>query len=476
MVYAIMAIALIVSSLLLIETAHATYVNNTINYDTTWTRTNSPYWLTANIVVASGITLTIEPGVTVNFGSFQLQVNGVLNAQGNATDKIVFSSGGGSNQNIDFTSSSTPWTDQSSSGSIISNVILYSVPIVIDGSSPLISNNYFVATALSPIIVNGGGPQIISNTVNLQSYAEIYVNSGNPVISSNTIKGGGQNSGIHIDSGASAYISDNSIINCWTGIYSNGYSTILQNNIMNNINDGIISTNPSTLIQSNAIANNVQAGISSGSVGVAVGSFLNNTIVNNSEGIWGPSSSTTIAYNNIYGNTENMHLTQNGSDVTATNNWWGSADSAAVYRTIWDSKNSSNLGTATFAPFLTQLNPSAPTIPSSIPVPTVPPTPSTTNPSVTPEPSPNVSSTPEPSYPDYTVEPTLGPTPSYDSTASPTPAPGNFSITDVENMAVIVLFIVLAISIIIVLNRKYSSPKSRETSNQVVPPKKKSTQ
>ena len=60
----------------------STNVNGIIDSDTKWTEDNSPYILTGPVGVAIGVTLTIEPNVTVNLGDYSLQVDGTLYARG----------------------------------------------------------------------------------------------------------------------------------------------------------------------------------------------------------------------------------------------------------------------------------------------------------------------------------------------------------------------------------------------------------
>jgi parallel beta-helix repeat protein len=61
------------------------------NVSGTWTLANSPYIVNGNITIAGGTTLTIEPGVSVEFsGHYELKIFGRLLAVGTATDSIKF--------------------------------------------------------------------------------------------------------------------------------------------------------------------------------------------------------------------------------------------------------------------------------------------------------------------------------------------------------------------------------------------------
>jgi len=438
--FAIILIALTVSGLLFVASVKAeTIVNGSITTDTTWTRANSPYTLTSDVAVSNGVTLTIEPGVTVNLGSHQLWVYGILNAR-STTDRIVFSGNSGL---ITF-SSEIGWNEQTSYGCIIDNAYFSSIAMVINGGYPKISNNYFTVAPRTAIEIYGGSPSIINNVINIDSKGAIDAYYGSsPVISYNSIVGKGQQYGI--TASGTAYISNNNVTKCWTGIHATGASTIQNNIAMNNGNDGIRSDNSASIIESNVLANN-KCGMS------GTGTIRYNTIANNLDaGIWGPLASATITQNNIYGNGQNIHLTEH-DNITAANNWWGTADVNAINQTIWDRKNDPiNLGTLDFIPYLSEPNSNAPSIPDAI---TVQPTP--TLPTITPTPTSTPTTTPTPII--IIIEPSNNPTQGI-NTQTPIetqpPILGQFNFLDIFSVAVIALAIVVSIAIIVFINKKY---------------------
>jgi hypothetical protein len=171
--------ALCLSCGLHLETVQANNdIYGQITANTTWTRINSPYTLTANVLVNNGVTLKIEAGTTVNLNGFYIMVNGTLNAQGTGTDKITFNGKG----YIGFTRYSYTWLDQSGLGCIVENANLPLSSINVESGAPKINNN-----VVSSISV-GGSPTITYNTVANGVY--LTSDAVSPFISYNSISGG----------------------------------------------------------------------------------------------------------------------------------------------------------------------------------------------------------------------------------------------------------------------------------------------
>ncbi|MBN1358220.1 hypothetical protein JW988_05575 [Candidatus Bathyarchaeota archaeon] len=295
-----------------------TNVSGVIAADVTWTEANSPYVLTGNILVGNGVTLTIEPGVTIDqhpsVESYYIMVNGTLQAVGSTTNPITFKGG-----QILFTEYCTDWNESTGLGCIIQNAVLH-----------------------SSIDVEGGVLNISNNTITLA----IRVDGGNPHISNNTFLGQGIDLGYH---SRNSTISNNIISGCSSGIVArldHNSSSIIQGNLIINNEKGLLlgywfTDSGHPIVQNNTITNN--------EIGISLGSL-------------GDQFSPIIRFNNIFDNTNYNMIVDNEYplNTNATYNWWGTTDQQTINQTIYDFKNDFNLGTVTFVPFLTEANPAAP--------------------------------------------------------------------------------------------------------------------
>lgn len=356
----------------------STNVNTTITSDTTWTKANSPYSLSAPTMVNIGVSLTIEPGVIVDLNGYYIIVNGTLRAIGSAEEKVYFNGG-----SISFTPTSRD--------SVIENVVLsYNGSILVTNSSPKIAyssidsidvwdgspeisfntitsginiydgspsifNNdirgrlrvFWGAPSISNNVINGsfyiyrGEPSITNNTID----ARIVVENGPTTISNNKIS-----DGVHADARGGPITITNNEINSKSGfpliLVLGVHADISGNKIFGNNATGI-SVN--LRISSASIANNqiqgcgigihADAGADAGDVQIvgnliinntvgihvwAKGDVHDNTIAENSIGIQcAASSDLIISHNNFLNNSkynlEILHL----QDLNAIYNWWG---------------------------------------------------------------------------------------------------------------------------------------------------------
>lgn len=78
---------------LLVTNVAAYNVSGTLTTNSVWTRTDSPYLVTENILVKEGISLAIQDGVTVMFAKGTgIAVEGTLIARGKESSPITFTS------------------------------------------------------------------------------------------------------------------------------------------------------------------------------------------------------------------------------------------------------------------------------------------------------------------------------------------------------------------------------------------------
>ena len=99
-----------------------TNVNGVISENTTWTKAGSPYLVKGNILVNSGITLTLEPGIVVKFDdNLGISVNGKIYANGTSTNPILFTSNSSSPKSGDWSSISLLTSAEASSWDVNNN-------------------------------------------------------------------------------------------------------------------------------------------------------------------------------------------------------------------------------------------------------------------------------------------------------------------------------------------------------------------
>ncbi|MDR0372825.1 MAG: right-handed parallel beta-helix repeat-containing protein [Nitrososphaerota archaeon] len=334
-------ISVVLSGLANVSAQASTSVSGIIVKDITWTKATSPYVLTGALGILGGVTLTIEPGVIVDFAGNYMQVNGTLNARGTNTEPIQLTNHGGV---------AVIFNGDTASNSVIENANLNLADITIEGASPKFINSVLNCR----ISISEGAPQIINNKFITGDGLVLY--DSNATIAGNVFSRTSQ--AIYVGSSqfySSPLIAGNLIVDNTYGILMPCSATF----------------NP--IIQNNTIANNTE-GI----------------------GIWRGYGSgvplPTISYNNIYGNRDyNFRLTNIGVNVDATYNWWGTSDEGTITASIFDFKKDFSLGNVTFKPFLTEPNPQA--IPDTVLLSDF-----TDKPQIAPNPTAEPSPTPTPDY------------------------------------------------------------------------------
>lgn len=200
--------AIIISGLILVGTiqfgsAQDGLVVN-ITSDTTWAKENSPVIFSGPVVVSTGVTLTINAGVTVNLNGYPLFVNGTLKAIGSVSDKIQISGG-----DITFGSSEQTGSSSAFENVVINSTISCSKPLAVKnniinasigmGDSSILSDNIILATVttgssctisknnISGDVTAGDSCTIFDNTINGDTTVGTYATITNNIINGSKI-------------------------------------------------------------------------------------------------------------------------------------------------------------------------------------------------------------------------------------------------------------------------------------------------
>jgi len=332
-----------------------------IGTDTTWTA-DKTYVLDGNVVVGENVTLTIEPGTSVQGTSGHwLRVDGTLIASGTLAAPISFvgpssllsgtipSCWGG----MRFSDKSEPTVlDENGgyvSGSIVRHVHVQRAEkgIGIDGSTLLITNSSFESNPfyndrqsgpvsdVAALKISNNGQALIADCQFIHNATGIRANDSRLSVTDSIFTGNG--APIDADNTSMTLIG-NTITANNTGISGYGWDSLVvrENVIIDNYGQGA-SLSGHVTFEHNLVANNGGGGLN---IEITSGGVRHNTIINNEgygievQGEW--TSSLSFGANNLFGNdTYDLYLAT-AEDIDAGECYWGDTPPGQIPVRIYD--------------------------------------------------------------------------------------------------------------------------------------------
>ncbi|MBF0432798.1 MAG: right-handed parallel beta-helix repeat-containing protein, partial [Fibrobacteria bacterium] len=381
--------------------------SGTLNENTIWENSENPYFIQGNFSIASGATLTINPGVEIRFleeQSSMMSVYGNLAAEGTSSDSIIFTSAASTPSTTDwrgiyihnashssfrycaFRYAETPirfydltssWSAQikhcllekASSYAVHYSINTVSSPdttleIVID-SSLIIGNDNNTAIHLSTSSYKTSGfPKFKIHHSTLQNWSQVFTVY-------NSYMSGYSVGSLYIT------ISDNTINNCANGFTfsnpsnDNGYFRIAGNDIQVLNQAFQITVSMPTLI----IANNTISGENS-STGIYLTGSLDSISLNTINGFQNGiscSNNSTVIYRNNFIDCNYGLYNQTQDNINAQFNFWGvsatnemnSGGNPKNISAIFDKFDNSYQGEVNYSGWLASENAEPPTIATS---------------------------------------------------------------------------------------------------------------
>lgn len=312
----------------------ATHIGTTTyTSNTTWTLANSPYIIDGNVTVASGATLTIEPGVIVKYAyqfanpkKIVIQSGGSLNAAGTAMNGITFTSikddaiggdTGGDGATACVAGDGGFVEVQSASAlNVISHAVLRCGP-------------YGSGKTSAPIRLVGAGTKLTVADVAISGSKDssVYASGGTLTLSDATINYPRVLAvGVMVGTNGTAYISDTTILGIGTdgqGIRGEDATLIVERTALTNLSHGVaVHLSAATAASPSVFYDN---DIHDNTYGIYVGTITGG-------GGYPPNSKLPYGHrNNIYNNVnggsmDGQQLTAGGSvsyGADWTNNYWG---------------------------------------------------------------------------------------------------------------------------------------------------------
>jgi len=334
-----------------------TYVHGTLTMQT-WTNDRT-YIVDNDAGVGAGETLTIQPGTVVRFaGHYSLSVAGTLIADGTEEQPIRFTSNqsspaAGDWGQIKFLDSSVDATFDGAGnytgGSILRYAIIeYGQGVNLENAAPYIARSTFDQIGGSGISGNGSpGLVVAHNEISHIDDAScgMQLSGGDLAIVGNTVYGGME--GLSIS--GSGIIAENSVSNVlhW-GIIAQGSLTVTANRVMD-CDEGIVVDGG--FVRGNLLANNDTYGLR---INGGTPTVVSNTVAfNGSTGIYIQSGTPVLHHNNLVAGVGPYALRNaTSSPITATTNWWGTSNDAAIQVAIYDGNDEFGLGVVNYGGYL----------------------------------------------------------------------------------------------------------------------------
>ncbi len=343
---------------ILFQSQAATNISGQIRTDTTWTKAGSPYITSGLVEIATGVTLTVEPGVTIIVDTW-IDIYGDIILKGTSTDSIYLKSkpgvwwGGLRFHNyrdtimldycrIDETRQ-TLWFFNTG------GCIVHINHTTLGNCLLTVPHGNFVSTV------------IVENTSFLNTdpyYGTGITISGIPlvVLEHNIVEGA-----IMFYDVKTARIHHNFVSQASYGIRCDVEEIDIAYNVITNTTDRALDLIRCKIdpdkggCRFNIIADNKGRGLN---INSASGFITQNTIYNNGVGIThsfypGTDSPMVFKDNCIYDNQVDFKNVS-GADYHIAPNWWGTVDSATIDSNIFDYIDDFKLGRVNFTPVLQQ--------------------------------------------------------------------------------------------------------------------------
>ncbi|MGQ7947045.1 T9SS type A sorting domain-containing protein [Flavobacterium sp. WC2509] len=374
--------------------------------NTTWSLSGSPYNLTGDVQIPNGVSLTIEPGVQINFNSdYEILIKGILVANGTKDLPIIFNGNIAGKAMLIFKSTNLSNSQlfhvkffgpknalQLANESEFSQDLIKNTGIL--QLSDIVLTNTYVQTkgysSTASLVIDNA---TISGTIIKGLYPRTEtIEIKNSTIKNSTIISDSYNYGIKVNKcvvdktslsigccGANIAITnseltdsqiiegsenpkDGPVIIKTSKINNSPLNLpaarveITQSEFNYNTSNGLIFGNGkfecSQITGNNSGTAIKITGYNGYNIGGSV-AFTNSTIKNNSVGLEIANANIiTIDNSNFYNNTTYNIQNNSSKNITANNNWWGTTNVTTISNSIYDYYKNINLGQVNYTNYL----------------------------------------------------------------------------------------------------------------------------